>query len=122
MDFGAWDGLSWTDIEASDGTRFQEWMAAWTTTRAPGGESLDDLLARADEWLRDFQASLVSQAPSGPVVVVAHAGWIRALLTRVMDRPISSFFELPVDYAHATVLQIRNGAPVVVASNVQSFT
>lgn len=121
MEFGEWDGVSWTDIEARDGARLQEWMAMWTTTRAPGGESLDDLLARADDWLRDFQASLISQAPSGPVVVVAHAGWIRALLTVVMHRPTSSFFELPVDYAHGTVLRIHNGVPEVVASNVQSF-
>lgn len=46
MDFGAWQGLTWGEVEARYPDEFHTWLKERRMTRAPGGESYDDLLAR----------------------------------------------------------------------------
>ena len=64
-DFGAWDGLAWGDIARHE-------VDAWCTDFAAhcpgGGESLTEVLARAQAWQGDGQT----------VLVVGHAGWMLA--------------------------------------------
>jgi alpha-ribazole phosphatase len=82
ISLGAWEGRAFADLERDDGPRFARWMREWRTEATPGGETLADLEARVADWL----ASL-SSAPAGPVLLVAHAGPIRAL--RRLLRPAS---------------------------------
>lgn len=70
MNFGEWEGRSYDAINAEDGPRWNEWCTHWQTQRAPGGESLDDLVARVSGWLKDW-------APSPTDAIVTHAGVIR---------------------------------------------
>lgn len=54
----------------------------------------------------------------GPLLIVAHAGGIRVLLSRILHRPLQRLLEIPQDYGAVTIL--RTGAPAVelVAINV----
>jgi alpha-ribazole phosphatase len=70
MNFGAWDGLNWSDIskEAVDA-----WCADFAA-HAPGdGESVSQVLARSRAVVADFSQQRET------VCVVGHAGWISAL-------------------------------------------
>ncbi|MEP6620887.1 MAG: histidine phosphatase family protein [bacterium] len=117
VDFGEWDGRAWADIEREDGAALRAWMDAWQTARPPGGESLDDLLARASDWLREFRGT----ERATPTVVVSHAGWIRALLTVVFGRHRDAFFELDVDYARVTGVRWSGDAVSILAKNASLF-
>lgn len=64
MDFGTWDGKRWEDIAHAE---VDAWNADFAMYAPGGGESVKALLARASAWQHD-----------GPVLVVAHAGWMRA--------------------------------------------
>ncbi len=69
QDFGQWDGAdaaSVPDLGPLSG-------AALARHRPPGGESFEDLCARAAPAFTDF-------ATGGAVVIVAHAGIVRAAL------------------------------------------
>jgi broad specificity phosphatase PhoE len=101
MDFGEWDGRTWDDIEQEDGGRLAEWMAAWVSVAAPGGESFADVAARVSAW-----AGELPRAESA--LVVAHAGSIRALLCTLLELPLEAAFRLRVD--HARVSAVRLGS------------
>ena len=68
MDFGAWEGLSWSTIPRAE---IDAWCDAFTTHAPGGGETLAGLLARVASWTP-------VQDGFGPIIVVAHAGWILA--------------------------------------------
>jgi alpha-ribazole phosphatase len=72
ISMGVWEGRAFADIEREDGARLSRWMEAWQTEAPPGGESVLDLEARVGSWLAEPRGP-------GPVLVVAHAGPIRAI-------------------------------------------
>lgn len=71
VDFGAWEGRAWSDIEAEDGEALSRWMADWQRVAPPGGETVAALEARVRAWH--------DQLGPGTHLLVGHAGVIRAL-------------------------------------------
>ncbi|WP_394845576.1 histidine phosphatase family protein [Pendulispora brunnea] len=74
MNFGAWDGLCWTDIRARDGEAYERWMREWEHVAPPGGEAPQDIERRVRAWLTSL-----SLEPAQSHGLVAHAGVVRAL-------------------------------------------
>lgn len=72
-DFGEWDGRAWQDIPHE---QVDAWVADFVDCRPGGGESLREVLHRAETW--GPQEALESANPGLPVVLVAHAGWMLA--------------------------------------------
>lgn len=64
LDFGAWDGRPWAEIDQAE---VDAWCAAFPGHAPGGGEPLVALLARAGAW-----------QPRGASVVVTHGGWLLA--------------------------------------------
>lgn len=114
MNFGEWDGLAWSAIETNDGARCRAWMERWTAARPPAGETVRDVVDRAAAWL-DSTLSMPPQFDT--IVVVTHAGWIRAALCYLTGAPIEQMFDFPSDYARATVVEVREGVPNVLLLN-----
>ncbi|MEM6285631.1 MAG: histidine phosphatase family protein [Bacteroidota bacterium] len=100
VDFGRWDGRTWADIEAADGDALAAWMADWTRTPAPGGESFADVQARLGAWLDGL-------ADDTEAVAVAHAGPIRAALVRVLGLGAEHAFRLTVTHGALTTVRLR---------------
>jgi glucosyl-3-phosphoglycerate phosphatase len=116
MNFGEWDGRSWTDIERDDGPRFLDWMDRWVDLAAPGGESAADVALRADEWIAE-----TPMKSDDSIIVVSHAGWIRAVLCRMLGRDLARMFEIPIDYARATIVEVTPAGSAIVAANVAAL-
>ena len=74
MDFGAWDGLPWGEIARAE---VEAWNNGFAHYAPGGGESLTDVLTRVAAWQPGDGASGAANQP-GPVLIVAHAGWMRA--------------------------------------------
>ena len=106
LDFGRWDGRTWAEIERDDGDALGAWMADWTATPAPGGESFADVQARVRDWLDDVNRD---------AVVVAHAGSIRAVLVEVLGLDPGHAFRLAV--AHGALTTVRLDPPELVVLN-----
>ncbi len=116
MDFGAWDGRTWADLERDDGPALGAWMAAWQDARTPGGEGFGDVIARAAAWLADAVAAARADG-AGELVAVAHAGSIRALLVHALDLPRGSAFRVRVDHARVTTLRVAGGGIELLRAN-----
>jgi alpha-ribazole phosphatase len=99
--FGAWDGRTWDEIQATDPHRLDAWMQEWGTALPPGGESLPLFSARVLVALEDVAASEGSNH-----VIVAHAGVIRAILCQVTGTPDLAGFSFAVPHAHVTAVTL----------------
>lgn len=81
MDFGAWEGLRWTDIPRAE---FDRWLADFADAPPAGdGETVRALMARVGQAWADWQAS------GRDALWVTHAGVMRAalLLSRGVQLP-----------------------------------
>ncbi|HEY4218444.1 MAG TPA: histidine phosphatase family protein [Gemmatimonadaceae bacterium] len=120
MNFGEWDGRRWSELEQADGERLRRWTDGWLTESPPGGERLSDVRRRAAEWLRD--ATSATDAIDQTIIIVSHAGWIRVAITQLLGRAWDDLFEIPVDHAHATVIDCRSSHAWLVAENAGPST
>jgi len=104
MNFGAWDGRPWAELERDDGERFAAWTGDWVRVPAPGGESFSDVIARMAAWFDEVRAAIETRGE--PAVVVAHAGSIRALLCHLLAWPPERAFQLRVDHARVSAVRV----------------
>lgn len=99
-DFGAWDGLPWALIPREG---VDAWVADFLHHQPGGGESLRQVLARAERW----------QLPEPGAVVVGHAGWMLArrwLETNGSHRPPTQAAQWPKPPAHDEAWHFQSAA------------
>jgi alpha-ribazole phosphatase/probable phosphoglycerate mutase len=118
MNFGRWDGRSWSEIERDDAKILHAWMERWSETTTPDGEGARTVLERAIDWINDVATP---NNHGRQIITVSHAGWIRAAVTHLTKRDIARMFEIPVDHAHATIIDVATSGNALVASNISSL-
>ena len=94
MHMGEWENRRWDELS---GPVHQAWMADPWGTRAPGGENSADLLARVAA-LRD---EILGAKPER-LLLVRHAGVIRAWRSLAENRPLPDLFNEPVPFGSLT--------------------
>lgn len=87
LDYGAWSGLADTEVTRRWPQEAALWKTAPHALRIPGGESLQDLAARAV----DAFVLLLHAHPRGNIVLVSHDSVIRVLLCHALGLPLSSY-------------------------------
>lgn len=109
LDFGRLEGRTYTDIEATMPELWHEWMTRPTALRFPGGESYEDLRARACQAVN----TLRRDNPSQTIVVVAHGGILRALLAEALELASHNIFRLDQRYCAINVIDWFDDTPVI---------
>ena len=105
-DFGAWEGLSRTEVlerSAEDHQRYQEWEHN-TSIAPPGGESFEALQQRVVTAVE----RLAQAHPDQAIVLVSHVGPIKVLLGAALGAPLSSAFRIFLDPATISVVDWRD--------------
>jgi phosphoserine phosphatase len=92
LDYGQWRWLSDDEARAAWPDLLAAWHASPHLVRFPGGESLQDLVARAAEALRLVRER--HKAAGETVVLVGHDSVNRALLLQLLDQPLSAYWRL----------------------------
>jgi probable phosphoglycerate mutase len=90
IDYGGWQWRTHDEIQEEFPQQFEAWLQAPQLVRFPGGDSLQDLIARTAEAVR----TLHSRHPMETVVVVGHDSVNRAILMQMLDQPLSSYWRL----------------------------
>jgi phosphoserine phosphatase len=93
LDYGSWQFKTYEEIEHTHPQLFAQWFAAPHLVRFPGGESLQDLVARTADALRFVLKHHVDDT----VVLVGHDSVNRTLLLQLLDQPLSSYWRLAQD-------------------------
>jgi broad specificity phosphatase PhoE len=107
MDYGEWEGLTYAEIEALDLPRRRRWEADPATEHCPGGESGNEVAARARAFLADAIDRREADTAPGRILVVAHATFNRILLCVALGVPVRDFRRrFRQDPANLTVLRL----------------
>jgi broad specificity phosphatase PhoE len=96
--FGAWGGMTMTEVAAQDPERYRLRQADPWNAAPPGGECFRELYTRVMDWLAEV---------TGDTVVVAHGGTSRCL--RVHFLKLSPQEILHLDVPQDKVLMIEDG-------------
>lgn len=89
MDFGDCEEKTWEEI--NDPSIYDGWLKNHPHAAFPGGETLQHLLERTSDALREISSDFESQQLSSGAIV-AHGGIIMALMSQY-GLPIRDFFE-----------------------------
>lgn len=102
---GEWVGFNREEINA-------RWPHGWETyfenplqAMVPGGETILEVKERA---LKALQV-ILQEAPEGDLVIVAHAGSIRALIFGLLKIDFNNFWHLRIRNASTSCFTVENG-------------
>ena len=101
LHFGKWELAPWDTIDRGE---FEHWREDFVHRAPPEGESYASLSRRTLAFLADAQA----QEHRG-IIVVTHAGVIRALLAHALGTPLEKSFALRLDFGSLTRLSVKDG-------------
>ncbi len=110
MDYGAWEGRTYAELDEADGPNRRAWLVRPDELRCPGGESGDDVAQRVTSFLDDvleehrrwtarasFRAATATGDPTGAagaehrVLAIGHGSTNRILLCVALDTDIRRF-------------------------------
>jgi len=93
IDYGAWQMRTHDEVKAETPEAYRLWREAPHLVRFPGGESLQDVVARTSDALR----LVLTKHATDTVVLVGHDSVNRALLLQLLDQPLSAYWRLSQD-------------------------
>jgi alpha-ribazole phosphatase len=100
LNFGEWEGLNFNDIPDKS---LQFWTDNFVDYPAPKGESFTDLVRRVSDFWSDLITTDAEQ-----VLIVTHAGVIRALLAHLLNCPLANAFQFQVAFGSVHKLRYEN--------------
>jgi len=93
--FGDWEGKTRDELDRLDPGQIARFYRDPVNNRPPGAEPLDAFTGRVQAAFNDMLDRFSGQS----VLVVAHAGVIRAILAYTLDMPLSSMYRISVPNA-----------------------
>ncbi|MBI3988101.1 MAG: histidine phosphatase family protein [candidate division NC10 bacterium] len=106
---GRWEGKTVQEIEEEDGDLYQRWLTRPLEATPPGGEGLVPFQKRivtALEGIRDAH-------PEQDVLIVTHAGAIRAYVSFILDLDLNRIFTLKIDNTALSEVLFAKGVPTL---------
>ncbi len=110
VDFGHWEMKSFAELKATD-----DELAAWGRYHGfcfPGGEAVDDFIARVASALSDLQKKGEKE-----IFVLAHGGVIRTMICLALNLEPRNYLLFQVDYCSWSVLEMHSSGGVLLALN-----
>ncbi len=105
LDFGAWELKCWDEI---DKISLKTWTENFVNQGCPDGESFQQLFTRVIAFWED-----VCLQPVDLVLVVTHAGVIRALLAHLLHIPLEHVMRIGIDYGGVSRIHLDQYGPIV---------
>jgi alpha-ribazole phosphatase/probable phosphoglycerate mutase len=99
--FGEWEGRTRAELEQLDPGQVARFLADPVRHRPPGAEPLDAFVSR----VHDAFERMIERHAGQSILVVAHAGVIRAILAGVLNMPPAAMYRIHV--ANASITRLR---------------
>lgn len=113
IDYGAWQGLTSAEARLRWPEEFEAWSRTPHLARPPNGETLQELLARVSDMVRE----LVRDHPHETVVLVGHDSVNRVLLLHALGLPLSSYRYLAQDNCAISEIEFSEGRFLLTTMN-----
>lgn len=115
ISFGIWEGLTIPEIRELDAETFERWRVAPFSCAPRGGETFEEIRARAQTLAGDIRAGA---RPGEATFIVAHGGLLRALIAAMMNfDDIDLLWRMRFDNCSVTVIDIWGVRPSLLLTN-----
>jgi probable phosphomutase (TIGR03848 family) len=111
FDFGSWTGAAFSALHGDP--VWDRFNRERSSTRAPGGERMDEVQRRAVAAVERLAAA----HPGGRVAVVSHLDVLRAVLCHYLGVALDNFGRFELSPASVTVLHLDHGQARLTALN-----
>ncbi len=115
INFGEWEGMDYREIEQADPQGWQAYMQDWQHFQIPGGESFEAFYGRVRAFAEEIMAG---EAPDRQILIVAHQGVLRIILTCLLELGQDSVFRFHFEHAKATRVGLCEGYATLKAMNI----
>ncbi|HYX84749.1 MAG TPA: histidine phosphatase family protein [Gaiellales bacterium] len=115
IDFGAFEGHSYDEIQLAAPDLYRAWMETPTRVRFPGGESYPLLRRRALAAMHAIRRRHAGET----AVIVSHGGILRAMLADCLAMPDEAIFRLDQSYGGLSLIDWLDETPLVRVVNAQ---
>lgn len=109
INFGAFEGLTYAEVEKRYPEEYRMWMQRPTEIKFPQGESFTEVKTR----VLKFKDNLLKTHAGKTVVVVAHGGANRIILAEALGIPDPLIFRIDQSYAAVNVIDYLRDFPLV---------
>lgn len=104
LHFGEWEGITWDAIFESEAGK--KWFTDYLHESCPNGESYQAMLHRVENFIADLSGTDPAET-NGNILVITHAGVIRAFQVLLKNRPIKKVFDTPIAYGQVTIIETQ---------------
>lgn len=116
IDFGSWEGKSFTELEQTHPEELLRWAAAPSSFSFPSGESFKAFVDRID-----FIASFLKESSAQKIVLVTHGGVISTLICLLLKIDSPSYVHFQVKSSSVSSVEIfSNGSALLSSLNQYS--
>ena len=91
LNFGDWELKPWNDIPEKE---FNPWMTNFVNLAVPNGESYTELALRVNHFFEE----LLHSADNKNLIIITHAGPIRAFLANLLKVELKDSFNIKINY------------------------
>lgn len=100
--FGLWEGKTYSELQEQWAQHLTAWRLDPITNTPPGGESLEQLLARAGDGIREIEQKHHDET----IMIVAHGGVLRAVICYALNLPSATFWRIELGSASISELHL----------------
>lgn len=101
LSFGIWEGLTYDEIIRKWPQEYKRWQDDPYNLKPPGGETLTELCDRTSVFLK----KVATKHPDGRILVVSHAGPIRAILSVLLNLKQNFFWKFKISNTSLTIIE-----------------
>ncbi len=113
MSFGNWEGHAHLEIQKNDPETYRQWRETPHLAKLPGGESLEEVRARAMAALEE----VIRRHPYGNVLVVSHRVVNKVLLCGILGVDNSHFWQIAQDTTAINLILYKGGKYILSLMN-----
>ena len=113
--FGAWEGRTAAELRAEDPEQIRRFYHDPVQARPPGAEPLDAFRARV---IAAFE-ELAQRHAGEHLLLVTHAGVMRAVVAHVLKAPLEAIYRVDVDYAVLTRVRFDAERPPMLVAHAR---
>ena len=101
LSFGIWEGMTYDEIIKKWAEEYNKWQDDPYNEKPPEGETLSELCERVSKFLM----KAAQDHPDGRILVVSHAGPIRAILSVLLNLKQDFFWKFKISNTSLTVIE-----------------
>ncbi len=109
LNFGAWEGMTYAEIQESDPQTLSTWEGDLMFIAPPGGETVSQFSGRVRSILRAIQAKYAGKT----ILIVAHGGVLQLLLCTLLGLSADRFWQFRLQNASLSEVSLHQAGAII---------